>query len=254
MNVKKSNSKRRLDTAKQQDNYLQLLDLMQITNANFPIGSFSHSFGIETYIRKDIVHDGNSLVKALLLYMNEQLLFGDLLAIREIYKIFRSKNADSVKHKKIWAIDHMLGTQGLSKETRDGQRRVGQQMVKIYNEIFDCELMVQYAQLIKEKKCFGNPAVAFGILAIHLELDLQISLYTHLYSTVAALTQNCVRAIPLGQVLGQQIIYELRHKYFEDIINKAFKLDFKTDFCKNNPGLEIAQMEHEDISVRLFMS
>lgn len=254
MNVKKSNSKRRLDTAKQQDNYLQLLDLMQITNANFPIGSFSHSFGIETYIRKEIVHDGDSLVRALLLYMNEQLLFGDLLAIREIFKIFSSNRTSSVNLKRIWSIDHMLGTQGLSKETRDGQRRIGQQMVKIYNEIFDCELMIQYAQLIKTKKCFGNPAVAFGLLAIHLDLDLEASLYTHLYSTVAALTQNCVRAIPLGQVIGQKIVYQLRHKYFVDIINKVFTLDFKTDFCKNNPGLEIAQMEHEDIPVRLFMS
>nr|WP_318035815.1 urease accessory protein UreF [Ureaplasma parvum] len=171
---------------------------MQITNANFPIGTFSHSFGVETYIRKDIVFDGESLIKALLLYMNEQ--------------------------------------------------------VKIYNELFNCELLVEYAERIKNKKSYGNPAVAFALLAMHLKIDLKTALYTHLYSTVAALTQNCVRAIPLGQVKGQKIIYQLKHVYFDDIVNKVFTLDFKTDFCKNIPGLEIAQMEHEDTPVRLFMS
>lgn len=250
MKDKKSNLKKHSDTVKQHINQqLQLLDLMQITNANFPIGSFSHSFGIETYIRKDIVQDGDSLIKALLLYMNEQLLHGDLLAIREIFKLLQKDKVASV-----WEIDSMLSFQGLSKETRDGQRRIGQQMVKIYNEIFDCPLLKEYALRIKQKQSYGNPAVAFGLLANHLNLDLELSLYTHLYSTVAALTQNCVRAIPLGQVLGQKIVYDLKHNYFEDIIKKAYKLDFKTDFCKNIPGLEIAQMEHEDIPVRLFMS
>lgn len=249
MKEKKSNLKKHLDTAMQPTSLLKLLDLMQITNANFPIGSFSHSFGIETYIRKDIVTDGDSLIKALLLYMNEQLLHGDLLAIREVYNLLDKNEVDAV-----WEVDAMLSFQGLAKETRDGQRRIGQQMVKIYNEIFKCDLLVEYAQRIKEKKSYGNPAIAFGILAYHLELDLHLSLYTHLYSTVAALTQNCVRAIPLGQVLGQKIIFDLKHTYFEDIVNKAFELDFETDFCKNIPGLEIAQMEHEDIPVRLFMS
>ncbi|WP_031488992.1 urease accessory protein UreF [Ureaplasma canigenitalium] len=230
-------------------NNLQLLDLMQITNANFPIGSFSHSFGIETYIRFDIVNDVTSLKKALLLYMNEQLLHGDLLAIRQVYKYLKSNKVEE-----IWMLDKMLAAQGLSRETRDGQRRIGQQMVKIYNEIFDCELLREYAKRIRAKISNGNPAVAFGILAVHLNLDIRLSLYTHLYSTSAALAQNCVRAIPLGQIAGQKLIYDLKHKHFDDIIDKAFKLDFKTDFCKNIPGLEIAQMEHEEVPVRLFMS
>lgn len=249
MNERKLNLKKPSDTAKQHTNMLKLLDLMQITNANFPIGTFSHSFGIETYIRKDIVVDSKSLVKALLLYMNEQLLHGDLLGIRRVYELLNEN-----KYDEIWEVDAMLSFQGLAKETRDGQRRIGQQMVKIYNEIFDCPLLVEYAKRIKQKQSYGNPAVAFGLLAHHLDLDIELSLYTHLYSTVAALTQNCVRAIPLGQVPGQKIIYQLKYKYFDDIVAKAFTLDFETDFCKNIPGLEIAQMEHEDIPVRLFMS
>ena len=31
--------------------------LLQVNDALFPIGGYSHSMGLETYIQKDIVHD-----------------------------------------------------------------------------------------------------------------------------------------------------------------------------------------------------
>lgn len=131
MKEKRLNLKKHLDTVVMlNSDYLNLLDLMQITNANFPIGTFSHSFGIETYIRKDIVFDGDSLIRALLLYMNEQLLHGDLLAIYQIFKLLPKQKINA-----IWEIDQMINFQGLARETREGQRRIGQQMVKIYNEL-----------------------------------------------------------------------------------------------------------------------
>ena len=97
MKEKKLNLKKHLNTVVMlNSDYLNLLDLMQITNANFPIGTFSHSFGVETYIRKDIVFDGESLIKALLLYMNEQLLHGDLLAIYQIFKLLPKQKINAI--------------------------------------------------------------------------------------------------------------------------------------------------------------
>lgn len=97
MKERKLNLKKHLNTVVTlNSDYLNLLDLMQITNANFPIGTFSHSFGVETYIRKDIVFDGESLIKALLLYMNEQLLHGDLLAIYQIFKLLPKQKINAI--------------------------------------------------------------------------------------------------------------------------------------------------------------
>lgn len=34
--------------------------LLQVNDALFPIGGYSHSYGLETYIQKGIVHDEDS--------------------------------------------------------------------------------------------------------------------------------------------------------------------------------------------------
>ena len=35
----------------------QLFILLQVNDAQFPIGGYSHSYGLETYIQKNIVND-----------------------------------------------------------------------------------------------------------------------------------------------------------------------------------------------------
>ena len=73
-----------------------------------------------------------------------------------------------------------------------------------------------------------------------------------MYSTVSSLVQNAVRAIPLGQTAGQKTIQE-----FQDDLMKATEkiqhLD-EEDFGIVSPGLELSQMKHERVNIRIFMS
>ena len=34
--------------------------LLQVNDSLFPIGAYSHSYGLETYIQKEIIHDVES--------------------------------------------------------------------------------------------------------------------------------------------------------------------------------------------------
>lgn len=231
-------------------NKSQLLDILQITNANFPIGTFSHSFGVETYIRRGVAENPDDLEKVIVAYLYGVFSHADLLAIRLIYEALNENNLQ-----KVFEIEQIIANQGMAKESREGARRIGTQMVKIYLELFpDCENLVAYQKNIKDKKSFGNPAVAFALLAYFIGLDLSDAIYTHLYSSITALIQNSVRAIPLGQIQGQKLMFKVKKDYFEDVYNKVMQANPVKDFCKNNPAYEVAQMEHEAIHVRLFMS
>ena len=73
-----------------------------------------------------------------------------------------------------------------------------------------------------------------------------------MYSTVSSLVQNAVRAIPLGQTAGQKMIQEFQSA-LTGATEKIQSLD-EEDFGMVSPGLELSQMKHERVNIRIFMS
>ena len=72
------------------------LRLFQFCDSQFPTGAFSHSFGLETYIQRQAVHDANSFKEWLELFLNEQLTYSDGLAMRLVYNALN--NGDTEKY------------------------------------------------------------------------------------------------------------------------------------------------------------
>ena len=81
-------------------------------------------------------------------------------------------------------------------------------------------------------------------------MDETIAAY--LMQLVTGLTQNAIRAIPLGQNAGQQVLSTLRG-VVPEVVSVINSLD-EHDLGANAPGLEIAQMMHETQRARMFMS
>ena len=67
----------------------QNLRLFQFCDSQFPTGAFSHSFGLETYIQHEAVHDDLTFVQWLKLFLNEQLTYSDGLAMKIVYGALR---------------------------------------------------------------------------------------------------------------------------------------------------------------------
>lgn len=86
----------------------------------------------------------------------------------------------------------------------------------------------------------------------YFELTVTEAVLCYMYSTVSTLIQNGVRAIPLGQKQGLIIMKDF-FPVFEKIGKDIMQLDEK-DFGANVPGLEISQINHENLVFRLFMS
>ncbi len=225
----------------------QLFHLLQICDSNFPSGAFSHSFGIETYIQENKITNKETFLAALRQYLQTQFVYTDGLACRLVYESMKANKTESV-----WTIDKELYALAMAKETREGNRRIGRQMVKVMNQLFANELLSMYEEKIKHKQAYGHSSVVFAMVCLALDIDLETTLSTYLFATTSSLVQNAIRGIPIGQTDGQKILVTLQ-PYLIEKVDRILSLDAE-DFGAGAPGLEIAQMQHEQLSVRLFMS
>ncbi|GIP58925.1 urease accessory protein UreF [Paenibacillus sp. FSL W8-0186] len=224
-----------------------ILPLLQICDSNFPNGAFSHSFGLETYVQEGKVVDKPTFAEWISAYIAEQLVYTDGLAFRLVYEAL-----DRAEQEHVWAWDRMITVQSFPQETRDGSARMGQRLVQLGLELYDSPVLAAYQKRLKAQQSFGHPAIAFAIIAQYLHVPLPVALLAYLHSCTASLIQNGVRGIPLGQTDGQRLIQDM-HAQLRQAVKKIEALD-EDEFGATSPGLELSQMRHEQLHIRLFMS
>ncbi|GAA3326866.1 hypothetical protein GCM10020331_064530 [Ectobacillus funiculus] len=101
----------------------------------------------------------------------------------------------------------MLSALALARETREGNRRIGERLVKLCSVLYsEFVLLAEYEQRIRRKEAYGHPAIAFALVAYDLEINQRETIAAYIYSVVQSLIQNAVRAVPLGQTDGQKLL------------------------------------------------
>jgi urease accessory protein len=225
----------------------QLLALLQIGDSNFPSGAFSHSFGLETYIQEETVYSKETFFEWIRSYLEKQLAYTDGLACRLTYEALLKNDI-----KELWGLDQKLFVQNIPKETREANRRIGDRLIRMGIDLYSIPLLEEYLQKIRAKETYGHPGIAFSIICHYLGIEKRQGILTFLYSSVMTLIQNGVRGIPLGQTAGQRLIIEMR-PFLLNTTEKIESMDVD-DFGAVAPGIEIAQMRHERLHTRLFMS
>jgi len=217
------------------------LALQQLCDSALPTGAFAHSLGFESYIERGLVHDEESFGVWLSAFISQQLTYSDALAIRFLYEDVPVADLDAV-----------LTAQLLPRQLREASIKMGGRLLEIGAEIFPSPGLAEYRELVGSGRAAGHQPLAFAVVARSLGVPLPETLAAYLFAAVTSLTQNAVRAIPLGQNAGQRLL----RKAAGDVaaaVACAGSLDF-SDFGAVSPGLEISQMRHERQRARMFMS
>lgn len=225
----------------------RLLTLLQLCDSNFPTGAFSHSFGMETYIQEERIYNKKTFAEWLKVYLEKQLVFTDGLACRLVYEAMERNDLEF-----IWQLDRVMVVQNISRESREASRRMGERMIQLGTELFSCPTLALYREKTNSRATYGQPSIVFAVIAHHLEIEKRTAVLSFLYSSMATLVQNGVRGIPLGQTDGQRLLLELQ-SLLMDALKTVEELDF-SDLGAVSPGLELAQIRHERLNIRLFMS
>lgn len=225
----------------------QLLNILQVCDSAFPIGSFNHSYGMETYLRENIICDAHTFNRWLTMFFENQYLYNEGLAIKLIYEMLERNEKNEV-----WNIDQLLTVQNVAMESREGAKLVAYRKLDVVLELFDIDLLKEYKERIEKDISYGNPAVVFAILMYYLNVEKDVAIVAYGYSVASTLVQSAVRAIPLGQKDGQRVLQNSLST-LEGVRADIEKLSID-DLGYNIPGFEISQMNHEILTFRLFMS
>jgi len=217
------------------------LALQQLTDSALPTGAFAHSFGFESYMEHGLVHDEASFGTWLAAFLGQQLTYSDALAIRFLYE-----------GHPVEELDGLLTAQLLPRQVREAGNKMGRRLLEIGAEVFPSPALDAYQAAVTAGRADGHQPLAFAIVARSLGVPLEEALAAYLFAAVTSLTQNAVRAIPLGQNAGQRVL-RAAHDGVAAAIERAGTLT-QDDFGAISPGLEISQMRHEKQRARMFMS
>ncbi len=221
--------------------------LLQIADSIFPIGSYTQSNGLETYVQKEIVKDVISAEAYLKSILLNNFLYNDFLGLKFAYEYAESGNIEKIFH-----LDKLLYAVKAPREMKQGSSKMCIRFIKLVENLKNDELLQQYKNSIKDGICKGQHSIAFGIFAVVSGIPMEYAVKAYFYNTASCIVSNCVKLIPLGQVDGQIILFKC-HKLLEDIYVKLDSLTIE-DLGRCSIGFDIRAMQHETLYSRLYMS
>ena len=193
--------------------------LLQINDSLFPIGGYSHSYGLETYIQKGLVSDGSTARLYIENRLRCSLLYTDLLAVRLAYEA-------AAKEKIVWC-------------------SILTSLLPAKKDIFQ-----KYQELRRGK--VTSHSCAYGVFCCAAGIPLEDSMAAFLYAQTSAMVTNCVKTIPLSQSEGQKILLSL-HSVLEEVLFLVTTAGEEM-FCASTPGFDLRAIQHEGLYSRLYMS
>lgn len=222
--------------------------LLQINDALFPIGGYSHSYGLETYIQKDIVYDVKTASEYIKSRLEMDFIYSELLPAKLAFQYAKESKID-----KLSELEDILEASRIPEEIRGASHKLGSRFIKTINNLFieyDSEIFNKYIEDRRGKNV--NYSIVYGVFCAACDIDYEEMIEKFLYAQTSAMVTNCVKSIPLSQTNGQKMLVNC-YMGFMEIMNRL--KDINEDMlCLSTPGFDIRCIQHEGLYSRIYMS
>jgi urease accessory protein len=224
----------------------QLLRLLHLCDPSLPIGGFSHSAGLETYVQHQVVNSKDTLKEFVINQLSENLFYTDAALLSLAYDAAEANDVNG-----IIKLDELFTAVKLPMEMRTSSHKLGLRLLKIFGNHAG-SLCHRYLQLIQNKAAAGHYCIAFALVAFELQIEKQQAISGFYYNAATGFITNGVKLIPLGQLAGQELVMEVL-PLIEVLALQSMKPDKELiGYCCN--GFDIRSMQHEQLYTRLYMS
>lgn len=220
--------------------------LYQVTDTLFPIGAYAHSYGLETYISRNIITSSQHAEQYIKSYIHNNMCYSDLLSIRFAYEYAVAKRISDIIN-----LEQIATVSKVSEEIRQANIKLGSRFIKIIRSL-DLQLDSLFMEYADNKEVIHTYSVAYGVFCACSGISLQDALQRFAFMQASSFVTNCVKIIPLSQTSGQQILYRLIEE-IDIAIETAMTLT-ENDLFISCHGSDIRSMQHEVLYSRIFMS
>lgn len=214
---------------------LNLLKLLTLSSTALPVGAYCYSQGLESAIEQGLITDEHSGLS--LMHDVVELVLGRY-ELPMLYQLIQANDAD--------AFQDLAQCYAASRETREllaETRQMAYSLQRWLAELDDCAKMVQ----VPDARYGFLPTYAACVR--HWQLDAHAALqaygFTYLENQVLAL----VKTVPLGQMAGQRILWQLHEP-----LNRCIEQVAQQTVSSSLPGLACLSTQHERQYSRLFRS
>lgn len=224
-----------------------LIKILHITDPTLPIGGFSHSNGLETYVQQNLVNNASTTQEFVKSMLKNNFRYNDGLAVKLAYDFTREKNLDE-----LLKLDNECNALKAPREVREASQKLGTRLIKIYAALLNDPFLNQINNHIENKQMQGHYSVIFGMVTSIVKIDAEKAVCAFLYNAAVGMVTNAVKLVPLGQTDGQQIIFNVQ-ELIENLTLEILELN-RDMLGVCNTALDIKCMQHEHLYSRLYMS
>lgn len=229
-------------TMNEQYNFLRML---QITGGLFPVGSFHHSFGLETYIVEKTIKSIEDLKEFIIAYLHMSITQFEGKILCNAYELGLRRDREALA-----LYDEVITAMRLTHENREANLKIGKAFVRMVMN-WNKELKI-YSDQIRKNDRLGNYSVVLGFAGGVWQMDKKELLSAFLFNLLNGMVQVGVKLIPLGQTESQIMmsgLFPLIEGIAAEILSNQ-----EEEPANFTPALDIASMCHETLYCRLYMS
>jgi len=220
------------------------LQLLQFADSALPIGSLSHSFGLETLVFDgDIEYSVDRCPTALGDYLEgclSESLMMDAVFCREAH-------ARGLQRLSIHDVNQQMSALRLARESREASLTLGRRFAALAASLQPEPALLSLATLEEL-----HHAVAFGYTLGTLGIDADLSVGAFVHQCVLNTISSAQRLLPLGQTQANRIAWHLKQAILETAARTRM-VSF-SEVCSFGHLPETASMRHPCLPTRLFIS
>jgi urease accessory protein len=225
----------------------QQLAMMQLSDSFFPSGSFTLSHGLEALVATNQLKSSKELQTFLQLLLRNKIGTTDVVALIHAYQGSKNNNLDAVRE-----ADRQLFAQTAIATTRETQQKSGRALLMVASSTWEDEQLEILNRDAARKTIQCLHPIIFAVVARVAGLRERDTVLAFLHSFVTGLLGAAIRLGVLGHIQAQKILLELASD-LENTWQTAKSLSLE-EMYSSTPAIDLAQMQHQRLSRRLFAS